>query len=104
MPIADPESRYGIPTLAMLPALIEKERKLETKDKSAAKGKSNGNGSATRTRDPEAVSAESSQCPTEQMIAQAAYYIAERRGFAPNNDLADWLQAEAEVSSRVKGT
>jgi len=36
-------------------------------------------------------------------IAQAAYYIAERRGFAPGNELEDWLQAEAEVESRNAG-
>ena len=27
----------------------------------------------------------------------AAYYIAERRGFAPGNPLEDWVQAEAEL-------
>jgi len=32
-----------------------------------------------------------------QMIAAAAYYRAERRGFAPGCDLEDWLAAEAEV-------
>ena len=36
-------------------------------------------------------------------IAQAAYYIAERRGFAPGNELEDWLQAEAEVEAREAG-
>lgn len=29
-------------------------------------------------------------------IAVAAYYIAERRGFAPGCELDDWLAAEAE--------
>jgi Protein of unknown function (DUF2934) len=33
-----------------------------------------------------------------QMIAEAAYMIAERRGFAPGNELADWLAAEREVN------
>jgi len=33
------------------------------------------------------------------MIAAAAYYRAERRGFAPGCDLEDWLAAEAEVDS-----
>lgn len=31
------------------------------------------------------------------MIAQAAYYRAERRGFAPGGELQDWLEAEAEI-------
>lgn len=32
-----------------------------------------------------------------RMIAEAAYYRAERRGFAPGHDLQDWLAAEIEV-------
>lgn len=38
--------------------------------------------------------------PAEQRrnyIEMAAYYIAERRGFAPGNPLEDWVQAEAEI-------
>ncbi|MCX7148938.1 MAG: DUF2934 domain-containing protein [Rhodocyclales bacterium] len=38
--------------------------------------------------------------PLEQRkhyIEMAAYYIAERRGFAPGNLLDDWVQAEAEI-------
>lgn len=31
------------------------------------------------------------------MIARAAYYRAERRGFAPGGELQDWLEAEAEI-------
>jgi hypothetical protein len=31
------------------------------------------------------------------MIAEAAYYRAERRGFAPGAELQDWLAAEAEI-------
>lgn len=30
-------------------------------------------------------------------IAVAAYYIAERRGFAPGDPLEDWVQGEAEI-------
>ncbi|HET9044251.1 MAG TPA: DUF2934 domain-containing protein [Burkholderiales bacterium] len=32
-----------------------------------------------------------------RMIAEAAYYIAERRGFEPGYEFEDWLAAEAEV-------
>lgn len=37
--------------------------------------------------------------PTQRraMIAEAAYYRAERRSFEPGHELEDWLQAEAEV-------
>lgn len=38
------------------------------------------------------------QAPSrEQMIAEAAYYRAEQRGFAPGQEMADWLLAEADV-------
>jgi hypothetical protein len=38
----------------------------------------------------------------QEMIAEAAYYRAEKRGFAPGHDLDDWLEAEAllEVMAR----
>jgi hypothetical protein len=38
--------------------------------------------------------------PLEQRrhyVEMAAYYIAERRSFAPGNPLEDWVQAEAEI-------
>jgi Protein of unknown function (DUF2934) len=36
-----------------------------------------------------------------EWIATAAYFKAERRGFAPGNDAADWLEAEMEVATQV---
>jgi hypothetical protein len=33
------------------------------------------------------------------MIAEAAYYRAERRGFKPGHELEDWLAAEADIRS-----
>ena len=33
----------------------------------------------------------------EIMIAEAAYYLAERRGFEPGAELDDWLAAEGEI-------
>ncbi|MBE2294927.1 MAG: DUF2934 domain-containing protein [Phycisphaerales bacterium] len=33
-----------------------------------------------------------------QMIAEAAYYLAEHRGFQGGNPLDDWLEAEREIS------
>ncbi len=35
-----------------------------------------------------------------QRIAEAAYAIAELRGFAPGHELSDWLTAEKEVDRR----
>lgn len=44
------------------------------------------------------------------MICEAAYYIAEHRGFEPGHDVDDWLAAEREIdaglgsfASRVTG-
>jgi hypothetical protein len=33
----------------------------------------------------------------QRFIAEAAYYRAERRGFAPGHDVEDWLAAESEL-------
>ena len=33
------------------------------------------------------------------LIAEAAYFRAERRGFAPGHETEDWLAAEAEVDA-----
>ena len=35
-----------------------------------------------------------------RQIAEAAYYRAELRGFAPGFDLADWLAAEQDLAER----
>jgi len=45
---------------------------------------------AERARDP---------AQRHTMIAEAAYYRAEKRHFEPGHELDDWLQAEAEISS-----
>ena len=37
----------------------------------------------------------------EQRIAEAAYFIAESRGFRGDHALDDWLQAEAEIKANV---
>lgn len=39
--------------------------------------------------------------PTASMIADAAYYRAQQRGFAPGRELDDWLAAEAEVVEQI---
>jgi len=40
------------------------------------------------------------QATRYEMIATAAYYLAERRGFAPGGELADWLAAESAVEAQ----
>lgn len=38
-----------------------------------------------------------------EMVRVAAYFRAERRGFAPGYEIEDWLAAEAEVAGRAPG-
>ena len=47
------------------------------------------NAAAARARDP---------AQRRAMIAEAAYYHAERRHFEPGHELDDWLLAEAEIT------
>ena len=42
-------------------------------------------------------------CSREQMIAERAYFRAEQRGFAPGNEMSDWLQAEADIEHVLGG-
>lgn len=35
------------------------------------------------------------------LIAEAAYFKAERRGFEPGYEMADWLEAEKEIEGLV---
>jgi hypothetical protein len=45
---------------------------------------------------------DSKAVPTEQrhlMIAEAAYYHAERRGFQGSDPIADWMEAEKEIEA-----
>lgn len=37
----------------------------------------------------------------ERMIAMAAYYRAEHRGFAPGGELEDWFAAETEIEQQL---
>ena len=38
----------------------------------------------------------------QQMIAEAAYYRAERRGFNGGDAVRDWCEAEAEIDARLR--
>ena len=37
-----------------------------------------------------------------EMIAEAAYFRAQKRGFTPGLEAQDWVDAEAEVMARVR--
>lgn len=36
------------------------------------------------------------------MICEAAYYIAEHRGFEPGHDMDDWLTAEQQIDAALR--
>ncbi len=38
------------------------------------------------------------------MIAEAAYHLAERRGFSPHNEWADWFEAEKQIDHSIQTT
>lgn len=37
-----------------------------------------------------------------KLVAEAAYYFAEKRGFAPGHAMADWLAAERQVDAKLR--
>jgi len=43
-----------------------------------------------------------SEAELMEMISEAAYYRAEKRGFSPGLEADDWVQAEAEVMARLQ--
>jgi hypothetical protein len=43
-----------------------------------------------------------SETVRRQMVAEAAYFRAERRGFSGGDPVADWLEAEAEVYTALQ--
>jgi hypothetical protein len=48
--------------------------------------------------------AEITQEQREHMIAEAAYYIAERRHFQGGDPSRDWFQAQIEIDNKIKRT
>lgn len=40
---------------------------------------------------------ESLEVHIRSMIEEAAYYLAEKRGFKPGHELEDWLEAKSQI-------
>ena len=55
------------------------------------------------TYEYEQMIAENAVFTPKQMIEEAAFFIAEKRHFAPGQEVADWLKAETEIESRLAG-
>jgi len=61
-------------------------------------------GSAASTNGPADIRRAISPEEVHHLIAEAAYFRAQQRGFAPGDPLKDWLEAEAEVMVRVRNS
>jgi len=85
---------------------MEETRKSARKPRVAAAAKpAAGKAAARKTTARKAAGAKArpaaaprSAAEREEMVRTAAYFRAERRGFAPGYEWEDWLAAEAEVS------
>jgi len=56
---------------------------------------------ATRKKPQPAKKASPSPEELWKQIAEAAYYRAKARDFAPGGEVQDWIEAEAEVRNRL---
>lgn len=58
----------------------------------------------TQSQPQEMPAATAAVAPTArvEMIAVAAYYLAEQRRFSPGQEVEDWLRAEKEIESRLQ--
>ncbi len=56
---------------------------------------------ATAARTVRKAKAELTSDRRHAMIAQAAYFVAEARGFEPGQDVADWLTAERKIDAQL---
>jgi hypothetical protein len=73
---------------------------MTTQQKQPKTQKSKGQTISKKTTPPSASIQTNPEEEKHHLIAEAAYFIAERRGFQGNMLLDDWLQAEREVNSR----
>lgn len=73
-----------------------------TKTASATTARAQSTSPAPATARPRARPKKAEAVDPEQrrhLIAEAAYFKAERRGFAGGGELADWIEAEAEIDA-----
>jgi hypothetical protein len=91
---------FSLPASNPRQSYPDQEKKMKSRSESVSKAKGNGSGRPVRGANKSASSSSASyDCPREQMIAEAAYFRAEQRGFVPGNEMSDWLQAEVDVEA-----
>ncbi len=54
-----------------------------------------------RASEPKSAAVPATTVHRDEMVRIAAYFRAERRGFAPGYEVADWLAAQVEVDART---
>jgi hypothetical protein len=98
--VAEAAVPVGEPVVDMAPVAAKKPRATRAKaaeagaDKPVAKPRKSASAKSAK----EKVSAEERY----QMVAMAAYFIAERRGFLTGYEHDDWLLAEQEIDARFE--
>lgn len=76
---------------------------MRTKSELSPTAQERGSVWRTRNRDEVDFVVGDQRVPRDQLVAEAAYFRAEQRGFAPGNELSDWFEAEADVERRLRG-
>lgn len=70
---------------------------MKAKIETVSKSKSGGPARRAPESDELDVAPANDAISREQLIAVAAYFRAEQRGFTPGNEMSDWLEAEADM-------
>jgi hypothetical protein len=75
-----------------------------TANRRPAKTAPDAPGETVETRAPMTGNTRADLSPEEvyRLIQETAYYKAKARGFAPGNEVQDWIEAEAEVRLRLE--
>ena len=76
---------------------------MKTRNESSSKSAAAAS-SRQASKSGEADPAPGGDCSRDQLIAEAAYYRAERRGFEPGNEMSDWFEAESEINTSLLNT
>ncbi|MEJ2592762.1 MAG: DUF2934 domain-containing protein [Candidatus Thiodiazotropha sp.] len=84
------------------PSEREKKEKKSKRDTKGKKPKKRGEKNRKETRKAAATSSRASPEQRLEMIAKAAYYIAERHGFTPGMEDSDWQTAERQIDDMLK--
>ena len=82
---------------------LRKEAKMTVKNKNVGAGDTRGAARRATSRGLAAGCAIRHEPQHQHMIAEAAYFRAEQRGFSPGHEMSDWLQAEADIEKLITG-